>query len=237
LSFVFRILRRFIVKLSPAFQASRNRLYVEFTVRNIASFMFQRNSIRILDVGGSDGSLAKLSYRTLGCVGYEAFVVVLDKNSAELRRGKKLHEFLEYVCGDANHLPFKPRVFDVVCSYSLLEHLKLPWRAVEEMASASEGLCIMQIPNLRYFIEPHTKTPLLFLFPHIVRERIVQITVPDIHLEFSVSYANLTRRFKHAGFVTVSCLRVHHAKWTKVLKIPQGFLLSFQRVHQFRYKS
>jgi ubiquinone/menaquinone biosynthesis C-methylase UbiE len=105
LSFIFRIFRKFLVKLSPAFQASRDRLYVDFTVKNLTQNV---NPIKMLDVGGADGRLGRLSYEALTSLGYEAFVVVLDRNFRALCRGKKLHGFPEYVCGDANHLPFKP---------------------------------------------------------------------------------------------------------------------------------
>ena len=233
MSFIFRNCKRFLVKLSPAFYASRNKLYVDFTNKHLESTANQK-SLKMLDVGGSDGSLASLSYESLASIGFNVFVVVLDLSSKALRDGKTVHSVLNYICGDVTHLPFNPNAFDIVCSYSVFEHLDKPKDAAKEMARVSKGLCVVQIPNMRFFIEPHTKTPFLFLFPSLVRTKIVQITGIPYFLNFNVTPANLIRWFKQAKFDLTDNLDIYHTAWTRLFRTPQGYLYAFSHINMGR---
>ena len=45
---------------------------------------------------------------------------------------RKLHGIKNYVICDANHLPFKPQIFDVVCAFNILEHVDEPLAVMDE---------------------------------------------------------------------------------------------------------
>ena len=200
---------------------------MDFTSRQLKAAPKQK-SLMMLDVGGSDGSLAWLSHESLLSVGISVSLVVLDLSLTSLQKGRKIYSDLCFIRGDVTHLPFKPNAFDVVCSYSVFEHLERPDSAAREMARASSSLCIVQIPNMHYIIEPHTKTPLLHLFPSLVRKKIGQVTGVPYLLNFNASPSNLTSWFRQAKFNVADALDVYHAKWTRLLRIPQGYLYAFK---------
>jgi 2-polyprenyl-3-methyl-5-hydroxy-6-metoxy-1,4-benzoquinol methylase len=228
MSFIFKTCRRFLVKLSPAFTGSRNTLYVDFAHRHLKEKVNQK-SLNLLDAGGSDGYLAYLISKRLVAANFSIFAVVLDSPLSFLKVGRKKHKTLNFVCGDVNHLPFRPSIFDTVCSFSVFEHLNQPQAAVKEMTYVSKGLCVVQIPNMHYFIEPHTKVPFLYLFPTLVREKIERITQSPYFLNFNVLPVNLTDWFSRLNFSLVDFSEVYYAKWTMLFRVPQGYLNVFMR--------
>jgi len=188
-------------------------------------------SVTFLDAGGYDGRLTFLAFKHLTRKGFKVFAVVLDLS---LDAGKRINKNLNYVCGDINNLPFKLESFDIVCSYSVFEHLHTPQVASKELASVSKGPCVIQIPNMKYFVELHTKAPLLYMFPHFARKRIIQITGVPYLLNFNVHPASLTFYFQQAAFSLITVSQIYHAKWTKLLRTPQGDILQFERMNPAR---
>lgn len=227
MSFVFKLFRRLLVKLSPAFYDSRNRLYTDFTVQALKPK--GAVSIRLLDAGGYDGALADICRKNLAGQGLNVFAVVLDFSVQALNRGHRVYRDLNFVCADFNHMPFKAGSFDLVCSISVFEHLSAPEKAVGEIAFVSRGSCIIQIPNMQYFVEPHTKTPFLFLLPDFAKKKVGQLTGVPYLLNFSVCPASLTRNFQQAAFGLTKYFEVYHAGWTRLLRFPQGYLMRFER--------
>jgi len=79
--------------------------------------------MRVLDVGGGLG-LDDLLFAVKG-----AHPVIVDLNSEDLKKGKeickafKLHDKIEYLVADAQKLPFVDEAFDLVSSFSAIEHL------------------------------------------------------------------------------------------------------------------
>jgi 2-polyprenyl-3-methyl-5-hydroxy-6-metoxy-1,4-benzoquinol methylase len=228
LSFVFKTCKQFLVKLSPSFTNSRSNLYVDFACRHLKSKANEK-PLNLLDVGGSDGYLARQIYKKIAAAKFNVFVIVLDSSISFIRSGKKKQRSLNFVCADVNHLPFKPDTFDMVSSFSVFEHLILPQAAVKEMVFVSRGLCVVQIPNMHYFVEPHTKAPLLYLLPRVIRAKIVQVTSIPFHLNFDVIPENLTGWFGQANYDLIDFLEIYHAKWTRLFRMPQGYLYAFNR--------
>ncbi|MEM1749577.1 MAG: class I SAM-dependent methyltransferase [Desulfurococcaceae archaeon] len=78
------------------------------------------------------------------------------------------------VCADAQHLPVRPNSIDVVLAISLLEHVGDPSSVINEVYECLKpsGFFIVQLPNPQWFIEPHTKFPLLFILPSTLKEAI-----------------------------------------------------------------
>ena len=231
MSLIFRVVRRFLVKITPynAIMPQRDIDYAQFTLKRINLYNLQRN-LNILDVGGKFGYQAHLLVKTFQSRGYDSSAVVLDIDRKAAAKAKTLHK-LHYVVGDAHHLPFRSDVFQVVYSHSLLEHLKNPKLAIVEQVRVSKGIINVQIPNLKYFVEPHTKTPLLFYYPRRVREKVVKITKPTAtQLNFSVTSENVIRWFQEAGAELGGFSTIYHVKWTRIFLKPQGFLLSFKKM-------
>lgn len=82
-----------------------------------------RSEMVVLDVGGGLG-LDDLLFAVKG-----AHPVIVDLNSEDLKKGKeickafKLHDKIEYLVADAQKLPFVDEAFDLVSSFSAIEHL------------------------------------------------------------------------------------------------------------------
>jgi len=207
---------------------NRNNLYLEFTLAHIPYTPNAKNS-NILDIGGSRGHQAHALSSALKLRGAKVMTTILDFDSPALFEGKKLYPELNYVRGDAHYLPFRAGIFDLVYSFSLLEHLKKPWFVLKEQVRVSKKCVIMQIPNLKYFVELHTKCPFLWMFPEAVRNKIVEITNPGMLINFDVKYKALVENFQQNGFKPSNTILIYHHNLTKLLLIPQGHLTMFRK--------
>lgn len=111
---------------------------------------------RILDVGGTPGIWSTASAG--------ARIVLLNMPRA---RAEAFTATLGYVEGDACHLPFADRSFDVVFSNSVIEHVGSAGaqeRFAQEVARVGRGYWI-QTPNRNFPIETHLLMPLVHLLP------------------------------------------------------------------------
>jgi ubiquinone/menaquinone biosynthesis C-methylase UbiE len=109
-------------------------------------------NILFCDVGGSAGT-DDFPYVKAG-----AKCVCLDVNPYVLRDGKekakqeKIGDKIEHVRGSAAHLPFKSQIFDLVTSYSVIDHLpnkEAAYEAICEMSRIAkrEGHVVITVPN------------------------------------------------------------------------------------------
>jgi SAM-dependent methyltransferase len=142
-------------RLSPRFRAKRmNRFAEEFRIES---------QTRVLDVGGSHHIWTLLPVRPR---------VVLLNLSADDERG---HGFTN-VLGDARRLPFKDHAFDLIFSNSLIEHL---YTLDQQQQFADECRRVaaryyIQVPNQRFFIEPHLLTPFIHWLPKRAQVRLMR---------------------------------------------------------------
>lgn len=238
---VWRRWRRFLAKLTPIIMPSRNKAFVQFVVENVDTdaYIPSRECLSILDVGGSFGLQAHMLASVLQSCKNESLCVVLDIDRNAIARGKKLHRELYYFRGDAHHLPFRSDVFNVVYSFSILDHLQNPSLAINEQVRVCKKTIIVEIPSLNYIIEPHSKVPLLYYYPDKVREKFLKILFierayelglnPSEYINFNAIDKNVIRWFYEAGCKLVKSSKVYHVKWTKIFFMPQGFLMSFKK--------
>lgn len=77
--------------------------------------------------------------------------VHIDALAAANRVAQQLGARADFVCSDAEHLPFKQGVVDCVFSYSVLQHLDKSkvLRIFQEIARVLKpgGICLVQLPN------------------------------------------------------------------------------------------
>jgi len=106
--------------------------YDKKLLRNaLGSTTIDRNT-RILEVGGGQGSDA------IWISENAAHVVSIDLSSSALRAAHfiskmKNCENISFICGDAEHLPLKEGVFDIVFCKDLLHHVSNPLNTLREM--------------------------------------------------------------------------------------------------------
>lgn len=141
--------------------------YIATLVKVFKSFNSSRN-LTVLDIGASRGEISKLIANILG-----AEVIASDINLDSLKVLKNSKAPINPLLLDAHFLPFRDDILDVACLVSVLEHLTKPALCVQEVARVlrDKGLCIIQLPNLQWFIEPHTKYPILYLMPPVLKRQ------------------------------------------------------------------
>jgi len=122
------------------------------------------NSVRtashyLLDIGCGKGDLTEKVSETYNL---KAVGVDLDKRSS-------LNSKKTFLVADGCSLPFKPKFFILVVSFSLIEHIFEDRRQkfYEEVSKVliDDGIFIMQLPNRYFPVEQHTFIPFFGYFP------------------------------------------------------------------------
>jgi len=171
----------------------RLHIYEERTGKYLSYFKYYVDSARIVvDVGCGAGTFS----RALAC--RQRLVIALDVAGRLLEEIK--NPYVERICADAHNLPLREGSVDCVLSISLLEHLENPEKCVKELYRVLRhgGIAIIQLPNLQYPFEPHTKWPLLYLLPKRLQSRIFKmIGYPYVNMEVTIKNALLM--FKKAA--------------------------------------
>lgn len=150
--------------------ASRLGLYTERTEKYFGFFQdCIKKDMIVLDVGSGGGFFSEV------CAKRGSIVISLDVNIRQLKgysKDKRIHR----ICGDAQSLPLRENSIDVVIAISLLEHLQKPNLAIKDVERVLRlgGLFVVQLPNVEYYIEPHTKLPLPFLLPTFIKYGIIK---------------------------------------------------------------
>lgn len=138
----------------------RLHVYEERTGKYLSCFKHYVNSASIVvDVGCGTGAFSK----ALVCG--KRLVITLDIERGLLKEIENPH--IERICADAHHLPLTEGSVDCILALSFLEHLENPEKYLKELYRVLRhgGTAIIQLPNLQYPFEPHTKWPLLCLLP------------------------------------------------------------------------
>jgi SAM-dependent methyltransferase len=109
---------------------------------------------RVLDAGcGGQMYLA---------LGEDIHIVGIDIDSKQLERNKTIHE---RILGDIQTFPLEPESFDLIICWDVLEHMRRPGLALENLRRATRtgGLLIIASPNVLSFKGLITKfTPYWF---------------------------------------------------------------------------
>jgi 2-polyprenyl-3-methyl-5-hydroxy-6-metoxy-1,4-benzoquinol methylase len=94
-----------------------------------------------LDIGCACGytstALEKLGYETCS----------IDVSKWGLQQAKKITHGNLLICDAQTQLPFKKRTFDIVTCFDVLEHLKYPEKAFQQMLATCCGTLVCTTPN------------------------------------------------------------------------------------------
>lgn len=136
----------------------RQREYLRIVFKMLSILTTHRKIQVALELGCGSGWLTRRIAKFCG------LAMGIDiKSQSGWARGKDLN--LEFIVADARALPLRTDTVDFVIAISLLEHVSGWDRVVSETwrVLRRSGLFVIQLPNLMYLIEPHTKFPLLGL--------------------------------------------------------------------------
>lgn len=149
----------------PALMANRDAITTQRKLARVVDRLPLSESSRVLDVGPGDGHLFRLvAGRVARCVG-------VDPNPQVVRRLTELFEgvrSVEFLVGDAGHLPCAVGEFDVVVINSVLQ--ALPTEADVEKALAE--LVRVCVPGGTIFVGelPFCDETSRGILPHLVRK-------------------------------------------------------------------
>ncbi len=158
----------------------------------------------------------------------QRLIIALDVDEKLLKNIKGMTS--ERICGDAQCLPICTNSIDCVFSISVMEHLPKPEAYVKEIYRIlkNRAIVIVQLPNLQYLFEPHSKWPLLFLFPKSLQSKILRM--------LDYAYINMNVTIKHAlklllneGLRLDKSLKLYHLKIMKLLPIAPSYIFIFRK--------
>ena len=202
--------------------ASKVGLYSERTEKYFQYFeQYIRKNVVVLDLGCGSGAFSEILSKN------SCFVISLDVDAKTLKMFQG-EASIYRVCGDAQSLPLRRDSVDVVMAISLLEHLRKPHLTINEVLRVlrPQGFFIIQLPNLQYFIEPHTKFPLLFI-PETLKERIRK-QLDYSYINFTVTLKETLKLVKDSFTLTQSFPIYHKLRtppwppaWTLILQNPR----------------
>jgi SAM-dependent methyltransferase len=129
------------------------KFFAEQRLQHINTLLNISAETRLLDVGCGDG------FSTYYASDYKANIFGVDRSLYMLNK----HPLRSQVaCGNAYHLPFRDRSFDIVWSWELLHHLSEPRAALREMQRVSGKFVVI--------FEPNRYNPALFLYGLLKKE-------------------------------------------------------------------
>jgi SAM-dependent methyltransferase len=116
-------------------------------------------------------------------------------------------------------------------SLSLLEHLENPAKCVQELYRVlkQDGVAIIQLPNLQYLFEPHTKLPLLGLIPKRVQSRISRM-MDYVYINFDTTVKNTLLMLQKSGFELREIVNVYHLGVMKLLPLAPAYIFITRKV-------
>lgn len=124
----------------------------------------------------------------------------------------------------AEHLPFKNSSVRVIVAISLVEHIADPVTFFRELARVleSDGRVVLQFPELRFPIEPHTKWPFLHVLNSSRQARILAATgYQDLNMNTTVE--RVARSAEAAGFRVDRIAPLWHFRLARLIGLPMGY--------------
>jgi ubiquinone/menaquinone biosynthesis C-methylase UbiE len=203
---------------------SRLHIYEERTGKYLNHFKHYVDDAGIVvDVGCGTGVFSK------ALASNRQTVIALDIESKLLEGFED--PYIEKVCADAQQLPLRDGSVDAVLSLSLLEHLGNPDKCVQELYRALKqgAAAIIQLPNLQYLFEPHTKLPLLGFMPKRVQSKILRM-IDYSYINFDVTVKNALLILQKSGFKLEKAVKVYHLGIMKLLPVAPAYIFIARKV-------
>ena len=178
-----------------------------------------------LDLGCGSGFFSRL----LESMGFEVVSLDIDcealKNSM-IARGDR--PGISLLCADAHSIPLKEGSVDLVIALSIYEHLESVDVALRETARIlkNDGILIVQLPNLEYFIEPHTKFP-MFLIPGRYKP-LVASKIIDYYVNWDLNIKAFIELASREGLILAKTMKYYHKLKTPPWP-PSWFLMFVKR--------
>lgn len=179
----------------------------------------------VLDVGSSQGFFTRLLAKSTHSV-----VIAIDIDYHVLKNMKVKDWNIDRICADAHNLPIRGGSVSYVLSISLIEHLQKPEKHIMEVHRVLKdgGIFIVQLPNLQYLFEPHTKFPLLFLFPERIQNKIFEaLNYPYVNMKVSIKY--FLTLINNMNFSLRETIKIYHLEIMKLFPIAPSYIFIIEK--------
>jgi ubiquinone/menaquinone biosynthesis C-methylase UbiE len=165
-----RMMYRYAVKILSklGFYAVRELTYFSIISKFAKLLRLKSDKLLCLDLGCGNGKITKMSSKVC-----DTIIGIDIKRSNEW----VVNDKMDYIVADARKIPLRQESMNLITVLSLLEHVPKWNEVIAEISRAlrAVGVAIIQLPNLYFVIEPHTKFPLLAILPKGIRHKIAQL--------------------------------------------------------------
>ena len=130
----------------------------------------------------------------------------------------------------AERLPIRGGSVSIAVAISLVEHISDQSAFFRELARVlvPDGRVVLQIPELRFPIEPHTKWPLLYVWNSSLQTRVLAATGHH-DLNMSTTLVGTIRHAEAAGFRMDRVLPIWHHRLARLTGVPMGYFALFRK--------
>jgi len=111
--------------------------------KTLKAFLRQTGARRVLEIGCGEGFVTRLTGATLS----PQLLIGSDYSQEWIGRAKNLNPAAHLMILDARRIPFRDNAFDLVLAIEVLEHVKGPETALEEIARVTSQWAILSVPR------------------------------------------------------------------------------------------
>ena len=182
---------------------------------------YLQNSLVIVDVGCGKSTFGQ------SLENGKRLIIVLDVDINILRTSATTSQ---RVCGDAQCLPFRDGSVDCVLSLSVMEHLDKPEAHAREIYRVlkDKSVTVVQLPNLQYFFEPHSKWPLLSFLPRSVQSTILGM-LGYAYINMDLTSKKALKLLTNQGLQLNKSIKLYHSKIMELFPFAPSYLYVFTK--------
>lgn len=162
----------------------------------LRNYLNNLSDLTMLDIGSSSGIIANYFASKVKKV----YGIDIDEQAIKHAQKIKKHKNVIFKTGDAMHLPFEDKKFNVVLCMHVYEHVPNSNKLFQEIHRVlkDDGICYLAAQNSAWPIEPHYNLPFLSYLPQKLANIYIRIfTNKNEYYEHPLNYFKLKNMLKN----------------------------------------